>query len=468
MTIKAVQCFDQKAEFTLISRGDPMEELSIITREEPGIAEIENFDEIKSYLSNHLDDYRNLVYSEDSVKAAKADKASLKKLRKALDDRRKEIKAIYMAPYLQIEAQIKELISMIDEPLWKIDSFVREMEEAEKQQKLEEIQSWYNSASDCLGDLAQKVFGAPGFLDPKWLNKSTKTTVWQSELKERINKAASDISAIQSSAGSFTAAVLTKYLDGMDLEVAKAYKRELDANTAIADTSVQTSHEDDQVIGFKILKVYGTQRQMEQVLDQLDLMGMEYDELEDGMPQPMTELTEPDFNSFVAFDIETSGTFGADNGDAPAEITEIGAVKVKDGVITERFDMLCNPGRPIVPRIAQLTGITDAMVASEPPISEVIRAFADYVGDLPLVGHNIRSSDLHYISRAAKKAGVPMNNSFFDTYLYAKKLKVRYGWDNVKLEYLSEVFGIEHAEAHRAWCDAEANVGVYYNLKELR
>lgn len=206
---------------------------------------------------------------------------------------------------------------------------------------------------------------------------------------------------------------------------------------------------------------------MEQILDQLDLMGMDYDELEDGMPQPMTELTDPNFDSFVAFDIETSGTFGADNGDAPAEITEIGAVKVINGMKTESFDMLCNPGRPIVPRIARLTGITDAMVASEPPVSDVIAAFAAFVGDLPLVGHNIRSSDLHYISRAAKKAGVPMNNSFFDTYLYAKMLKERYGWENVKLEYLSDVFGIEQAEAHRAWCDAEANIGVYFKLKEL-
>ena len=444
-----------------------MEELTIFTRQEPGIAEIQNFDEIKAYLSNHLADYRNLVYSEDNVKAAKADKAALNKLKKALDTRRKEIKATCMEPYLRIEAQIKELISMIDEPLGEIDSFVREVEEEEKQKKLEEIRGWYNGASGSLGDLAQKVFDAPGFLDSKWLNKSTKTVVWQNALREKINQTAADIASIQSSAGSHTAAVLTKYLDGMDLEAAKEFKHNLEANADAANAEVQTSYEDDQVIGYKVLKIFGTQRQMEQILDQLDLMGMDYDELEDGMPQPMTELTDPNFDSFVAFDIETSGTFGADNGDAPAEITEIGAVKVINGMKTERFDMLCNPGRPIVPRIARLTGITDAMVASEPPVSDVIAAFAAFVGDLPLVGHNIRSSDLHYISRAAKKAGVPMSNSFFDTYLYAKMLKERYGWENVKLEYLSDVFGIEQAEAHRAWCDAEANIGVYFKLKEL-
>ena len=60
-----------------------------------------------------------------------------------------------------------------------------------------------------------------------------------------------------------------------------------------------------------------------------------------------------------------------------------------------------------------------------------------------------------------------MENPFFDTYLYAKRFKDAQGWENVKLEYLSGVFGIEQNAAHRAWCDAEANVGVYFKLKEL-
>ena len=107
------------------------------------------------------------------------------------------------------------------------------------------------------------------------------------------------------------------------------------------------------------------------------------------------------------------------------------------------------------------------MVANEPPVSEIIRRFADFIGDLPLVGHNIKSSDLHYITRAAKRAGVRLENTFFDTYRYAKQFQKAHGWENVKLEYLSQIFGIEQQSAHRAWCDAEANVSVYFKLKEL-
>ena len=118
-----------------------MDELTILTRQEPGIAELDNFDEIKAYLDARLAVYRNLVYSEDSLKTAKADKAALNKLKKALDTRRKEIKAVYMEPYLRIETQIKELTAMIDEPLSAIDGFVKDMEAEEKRQKRELIRA---------------------------------------------------------------------------------------------------------------------------------------------------------------------------------------------------------------------------------------------------------------------------------------------------------------------------------------
>ena len=63
----------------------------IITRQSPGFASFENFEEIKSYLAEQLTSYRNLVYTEDNLKLAKADKAKLNKLKKALDERRKEL-----------------------------------------------------------------------------------------------------------------------------------------------------------------------------------------------------------------------------------------------------------------------------------------------------------------------------------------------------------------------------------------
>ena len=206
---------------------------------------------------------------------------------------------------------------------------------------------------------------------------------------------------------------------------------------------------------------------MLQLMTQMDLMGLDVEEIEDGMPKAMEELSVPNFDSFVAFDIEHTGTFGAAHGDAEAEIIEIGAVKVVNGVVVDKFDELCNPGRKIVPRIARLTHITDDMVADKPSVDEIIKQFKTFVGDSILIGHNIKGCDIPHISRAAKRAGVNFENAFLDTKPLAKKFKDACGWKNVKLTTLSEYFGIEQSEAHRAWCDAEANAYVYLKLKEF-
>ena len=147
-----------------------MNEMIIITRQAPGFASFENFEEIKSYLAEQLESYRNLVYTEDNLKLAKADKAKLNKLKKALDDRRKEIKKEYMEPYLILEGQIKELTAMIDEPLAEIKAFTDRVEEARKAERREEIKRYYDSISAPLGELADLLFESEAFIDKKWLN----------------------------------------------------------------------------------------------------------------------------------------------------------------------------------------------------------------------------------------------------------------------------------------------------------
>jgi DNA polymerase III alpha subunit (gram-positive type) len=142
-------------------------------------------------------------------------------------------------------------------------------------------------------------------------------------------------------------------------------------------------------------------------------------------------------------------------------------VKVVNGIVVDKFDELCNPGRKIVPRIARLTHIADSMVSDKPSVDEVIKQFKAFVGDSVLIGHNIKGCDIPHITRAARRAGVQFDNSYLDTKILAKKHKETHGWKNIKLTTLSEYFCITQTEAHRAWCDAEANAYVYLKLKEL-
>ena len=175
----------------------------------------------------------------------------------------------------------------------------------------------------------------------------------------------------------------------------------------------------------------------------------------------------PDFDTYVAFDIETTGTYGKKNGDAPAEIIEIGAVKIIGGQIAGKYSELINPGRKIVPLVSRKTGITNDMVSDMPIITSVIRRFIDFVDDNMLLGHNIKSFDLPHIVRAAEKSGIRLNSPFFDTYIYAKKLKNSFGWKKLSMEYLAKQFSITYNDAHRALNDAEISVLIYLQLKQI-
>ena len=386
-----------------------MNELNLLSTERPGLVAIDNFEQLKATLQGLMARYEGRVYGPEMLALAKNDKKELTRLRKQIDERRKEVKRTYLEPYNAFEAQVKKLLALIDAPLDEIKAVVAEADERERAAKREEVYAFFRTKAGMLGSFADQVWNSPAFAESKWFTKTCSASVWQREVTEKMEAAAREMDMIRTTGGQYTAALTERYLNSFDTAELSEYRRKLSE-----------------------------------------------------------ELTEPCFDSFVCFDIETTGTFGAANGDGPAEITEIGAVKVIDGRIVERQDWLCNPGRRIVPQIARLTHITDDMVADAPPVAEVLRAFRDFSEGLPLVGHNIKRSDLHYIERAARKTGVTLENEYFDTYLFAKTLQKAHGWPNVKLETLSVIFGISQPDAHRAWCDAEANVGVYFKLKELR
>ena len=439
----------------------------LISREQPGQIAIDNFQEFRQNLTEVLLPYQNISYTPEMLADAKADKKYLSKIRREIDDRRKEVKRAYLVPLNEFEAQVKDLIAMVDGPLQAIKEFVDGEEAKEKEARHAEIERYYYGKSACLGDLAQKVWDSPAFFESKWLNKTESVKNWKTAIDSKIAAAAQVLQMIRSTGGSQVPALTARYLENLDATGIADYSTRLAEISNAAGVSSAPEQIEDRRSGYKIIKITGNVSQILHAIELLDIAGVDYEELEDGIPSSMREITTPDFDSYVAFDIETTGTFGAASGDLPAEITEIGAVKVENGEMTARFDQLVNPGRAIVPQISRITGITDAMVADAPGIETVIRAFADFTGNSILVGHNIKSSDLYYIDRAAKRAGVTIENSFFDTYRFAKTLRSQFGWEKVTLPYLSNYFGIEQNNAHRAWCDAEANAGVYQKLREL-
>lgn len=163
-------------------------------------------------------------------------------------------------------------------------------------------------------------------------------------------------------------------------------------------------------------------------------------------------------DEFVFFDIETTGLSALN-----CEITEIGAVRMKDGEVLDEFNMLVNPGVPIPEEIVRLTGITDEMVASEPKIDVVLPKFLDFIGDSVLVAHNA-SFDAGFIAHAAERLGLPFNNPYLDTVAMSRYVNPEL--QKHKLDILADYFDLGDFNHHRASDDAKMLAAIFYKMTE--
>lgn len=439
-----------------------MKDLMIISKSVPGTVSFENFSEVKVGLQAYVSEtYSDINYDRDGIEVAVLHQDELKKMRDAVTKKQKEIEKVYSAPYVEVEKMLKELVDIIDAPYKNAKAYVDKAYVVEKQQK---IMKYARDKAVSLGEISERIVNSPAFYNERWNLKGSKDKAIYDEIDEIFKRAVDDIGVIQRTGGEQTNVILARYFETLSMDGVKSFIESISNGMIEDEMNIES---ENNVKGYKILKITATEDQMANLMNQLELMNIEVEEIEDGMPKPMEELTVPDFDSFVAFDIETTGTNGAANGDSEAKITEIGAVKVVNGEVVDRFDQLANPGRSITPMISRITHITNEMVADKPPVDEVIKMFYEFVGDSILIGHNIKSSDLRYITKAANKAGVNFKVPFLDTYLLAKKNKEKMGWEKLNLGYLAGQYGFEHKEAHRAWSDAEVNAQIYFELKKL-
>ena len=160
---------------------------------------------------------------------------------------------------------------------------------------------------------------------------------------------------------------------------------------------------------------------------------------------------------FVGFDIETTGLDSHIH-----RITEIGAVRVENGVVTKSFQTFVDPGMPIPPEIVQLTGITDRDVYGAPGEAEAVRAFLDFVGDLPLVAHNA-AFDIGFITAAAKRSGLAFDPVYIDTLPIAQALLKQL--KKFKLDIISNALGLPDFNHHRASDDAAVCARIFTTLR---
>lgn len=182
-----------------------------------------NFDEIKTALAGQLKEYKDKEFTEDKKKDAKEDLASLRKLKKSVDDRRKEVKKVYMKPYDDFDAKVKELIGLIDEPIKLIDYQVKSFEANRVKARKEEIKKVYE---ELVPDELQDYIPLERIYGPKWDNKTTTMKSIKTEISSKVSSTNSDIAAIKAMRSEKEETALNLYMENNNLAIAIKYLSE--------------------------------------------------------------------------------------------------------------------------------------------------------------------------------------------------------------------------------------------------
>ncbi len=161
-------------------------------------------------------------------------------------------------------------------------------------------------------------------------------------------------------------------------------------------------------------------------------------------------------NSFVAIDIETTGLSPEDN-----QIIEVGALRVREGVVTETLSLLINPQVRLPLRIVELTGITDEMLAEQKSFKDQSRIIYDFIGQDPLLGHNIRF-DYIFLKYHLANSGYTIDNKVIDTLSIARGLHPDFL--SRSLASMCEAYDLVNEAAHRAYEDAEVTMKLYFAM----
>lgn len=174
-----------------------------------------NYEELRAELLSKVSVYETMVYTEDQVKEAKADRAALNRLKKALNDERIRQEKDYMQPFNTFKAQVGELVKIIDKSVSVVDKQVKEFEEQQKQDKLLKIKEYFDGAF-VYGEAVNKNIPFEKILDSKWLNASVSMKSIQEAIDARMEQMAKDLAVI-ADLPSYAFEARECYMDTLDL-----------------------------------------------------------------------------------------------------------------------------------------------------------------------------------------------------------------------------------------------------------
>lgn len=177
-----------------------------------------NKEQIKEAVVNITEQYRGLSYTEEQLQEAKADRAKLNAMKKDISGRRVQVKQALLEPYEKFEAEVNEVVALIDEPIAMIDKQIVAYEERTKKEKRQALEDFFEKSMMDIPVLItfDKIF------NPKWLNKTASLSSCKKEIKKTIEDIVTDISAIRSSLSGKYSVYAEEYYMKREMNLSKA------------------------------------------------------------------------------------------------------------------------------------------------------------------------------------------------------------------------------------------------------
>lgn len=174
-----------------------------------------NYEELKAELEKKMDEYTTCIYTDDTIKLAKADRAELNKLKKSINDKRLELERAYNKPFAEFKAKVNEIIGIIDKPVEIIDRRVKEYEAWQREKRRAEVEEYIATMEN-----ANLITSA---WDDRWLNASTTIKKIKEEITEMDSRFTRDLNVLSE---------FTEY----SFEAIEKYKQTRDLTAAIEET----------------------------------------------------------------------------------------------------------------------------------------------------------------------------------------------------------------------------------------
>lgn len=205
-----------------------MNELSLRVQQNPGSIEL-NFDELEAALDAKLAEYKGAIFTEDTKTIAKQEVASLRKLKKSMDDVRKGVKNEWMNPFTVFEDRMKGLMKKVDEPISFIEEQVKAFEMAQKEAKRKEIEKVYDDLAD---DEIREYAPLNAIYNTKWENVSTSMKSIRIDIADVVSTTKAHLAAIRSMGSDVEPEALNIYKRNRDLTAAIGRIHQYEQNKA--------------------------------------------------------------------------------------------------------------------------------------------------------------------------------------------------------------------------------------------